>query len=195
MHKAIRATCLWAVVALALSACIPDSINPLGDPAKAEADPKLSGKWTGMMNGEPATLTVTPKEGAALELRVETEGGEGKTDWVLLDAFPAQIGKQHYVNIKFREEEGKVYDQTAENYYICRYLLGDDGSLKIWTMAEQPVVDVIADGRLNGSVEPDKDNRTIHITDSSTVLQAIVEESDPATLFGNAYATFSRAKD
>jgi len=186
---------VFLAAALALSACLPDSINPLGDPASATPDPKLAGRWTGTMNGEATTLAITAKDGAILEFRVETTDADGKKEWVVLEGFPAMVAKRSYMNVKFREEQDKIYDPAEENFYLCRYEIGSDGGLTVWTMAEQPTVDAIADGRVNGAVDPAGGERTIHITDSSLVLRALVEESNPGILFATKYATFRRAPD
>jgi len=51
-------------------------------------------------------------------------------------------------------------------------------------------VDVIADGFVNGSVDPNGGNRIIHITDSTTVLKEYVESADPDRVFGHKLAAF-----
>lgn len=189
-----RRTAPWILAAtLALGGCLPDTINPLGDPQTATADPRLVGEWSGTMNDEPASLTVTAGEGAMLNFRVVITDSEGKKDWVLLDGFPAQIKQRSYMNVKFREERDKVYDPNEQNFYVCRYVLAADGTLTVWTMAEQPVVDAIAEGRINGSVDGGKDNRNIHITDSNLMLAEFVENSNPDIVFGHKLAAFSRA--
>jgi hypothetical protein len=190
------AKCIWVAAALALSACLPDSINPLGDPAAAQPDPRLVGNWTGTMNDEPATLAVAAGEGAMMRFRVETTDSEGKKEWVVLDGFPAQVNKHNYMNVKFREEADKTYDPAVENYYICRYALSADGaSLDVWTMAERPVVDAIASGRVNGAADAAGGDRNVHITDSTLVVQDFVETSNPELVFGHKLAAFRRAAD
>ena len=179
--------------ALALSACLPDSINPLGDPKTAAPDPRLIGNWSGTMNDEPATLAVTAGEGAMLDFRVVTRDAEGKEEWVKLGGFPAALKNRTYINVKFIEEADKVYDPNEQNFYVCRYVLSDDGTLTVWTMAEQPVVDAIAAGRINGSVDGSDENRTIHITDSNVVLADFLGTADPNVLFSHKYAVFQRA--
>ena len=191
-----RAKFLWAVAALALSACIPDSINPLGDPASAVPDARLLGRWVGTMNEQWATLAVTAGEGAALCFRVETTDQEGKTEWVVLDGFPAVANKQTYMNVKFREEADKVYDPVAENYYILRYAVSkDSAALDVWAMAEVMVVDAIADGRVNGMADPAGAVRNAHITDSTVAVRVFVENSNPERVFGEKLASFRRAAD
>ena len=103
MPRVIWAYCLGIFLIFGLSGCLPDSINPVGDADKTTPDTALAGKWTGTMNKEPATVTITAKEGAVLQFRVETQDSDGKTDWVLLEGFPAEVGKRHYMNMKFRE--------------------------------------------------------------------------------------------
>jgi hypothetical protein len=191
-----RAKFLWAVAALALSACIPDSINPLGDPARATPDSRLVGRWTGTMNEQRAALAVTAGEGTALRFRVETTDQEGKTEWVVLDGLPAVAKKQTYMNVKFREEENKVYDPATENYYILRYAVSKDGlGLDVWAMAEAMVVDAIAGGRINGMADPAGAVRNVHITDSTVAVRDFVENSNPERVFGEKFASFRRAAD
>jgi hypothetical protein len=184
---------LAALALLALSACLPDSVNPLGDPATATPDSRVLGTWQGTMNDQPATLSVTPGEGAMLKIRLETTDTDGKKEWIGMDGFPAEVKKRSYVSIKLREEQDKVYDPAEENYYICRYVLtADNKGLTVWTMSEQHVVNAIADGRINGSVEPAGDERLIHLADSTIMLASLIENSDPDRLFGRKFATFSR---
>lgn len=193
MRSMAIGTGLILAAALTLSACLPDSINPLGDPQSAAPDPRLVGNWSGTMNDEPATLAVTAGEGAKLDFRVVTQGAEGKEDWVKLSGFPATLKNQTYINVKFIEETDKVYDPGEQNYYVCRYVLTDDGTLTVWTMAEQPVVDAIAAGRINGSVDGSKENRNIHITDSNVVLADFLGSANLDHLFSNKFAVFQRA--
>ena len=180
------------LAALALTACLPDSINPLGDPATSEPDTEILGQWTGTLDGTPSKLTVTPKDGAMLEFRVETLMPGGENEWVILDGFPAAAGKDKYMNVKMREEKDKVYDPNEENYYILRYMLTPDGGMNVWAMAEQPVVNAIVDGFVNGAVDPSSEGRIIHITDSTVVVRQFVEVSNPDRLFAVKYATFRR---
>ncbi len=193
MARTNKAKALILAAALGLAACLPDSINPLGDPQTAPPDARLVGDWAGTMNDEPATLSVTSGEGAMLNFRVVTTDADGKKDWVLLDGFPDELKKRTYMNMKFREETDKVYDPAEQNFFVCRYVLTDDGTLTVWTMAEQPVVDAIADGGINGSVDPGKGDRSIHITDSNVMLADFIENSNPDIVFGHKIAVFHRA--
>lgn len=177
---------------LALAACLPDTINPLGDPATAEPETEVLGQWAGTLDGTPTKLTVTPKEGAVLEFRVETLMPGGDNEWVILEGFPAAAGKEKYMNVKMREEKDKVYDPNEENYYILRYELSSDGGLDVWAMDEQPVINAIVDGFVNGAVDPLSDGRIIHITDSTVVVRQFVEVSNPVRLFAVKYASFRR---
>lgn len=177
---------------LMLAACLPDSINPLGDPATASPETEVLGDWTGTLDGTPSKLTVTPKDGAILEFRVETLMPDGDKEWVILEGFPATAEGKKYMNVKFREEKDKVYDPNVENYYILRYELAPGGELNVWAMAEQPVVNAIVDGFVNGAVDPSSEGRIIHITDSTVVVRQLVEVSNPARLFATKYAAFRR---
>ena len=191
-----RASCLLALAALALSACIPDSINPLGDPATAVPDPRLLGHWTGTMNDKRATLAVTAGEGAMLRFRVETTDTDGKTEWVLLDGFPAVANRRNYMNVKFRAEADKVYDPAVENYYILRYAVSADGAgLDVWAMAEDVVVDALVNGRINGMADPAGTARNVHITDSTVAIRDFVEYSNPDRVFGEKVASLRRVAD
>lgn len=192
MNFRVLAQSLLLGAALALAGCLPDTVNPVGDPAKVAPDARLVGNWAGDMNGEKATVAVIAGEGAMLRIRAVTTDPDGKSEWVVLEGFPAPVKNRSYLNVKFKEEENKTYDPD-EPYYVLRYEIADDGTLTLWTMSEQPVVDAIANGFVNGSVDPGTGDRTIHITDSSVVLQNFIEETDPATVFAEKYATFKRA--
>lgn len=184
---------LWAwLAALALAGCLPDTINPLGDPAIANPETEVLGQWIGTLDGTPAKLTITPKEGAMLEFRVETLMPGGENEWVILEGFPAAAGDDKYMNVKLREEPDKVYDPIQENYYILRYRLARGGEMIVWAMDEQRVINAIVDGFVNGAVDPSSEGRIIHITDSTVVVRQLVEVSNPERLFGIKYATFKR---
>lgn len=194
MTAARRTVRLLALAAaLALSACLPDSINPLGDPAKAVPVTDILGRWAGTLDGTPTKLEVTAAGGAMLKFRLEPTVAGAKDEWVVLQGFPAVSGKDRYVSVKFLEENDKTYDPNDENYYILRYELKPHGKLTVWAMAEQPVVNAIANGFVNGAVEPSSDGRIIHITDSTVVIRQFIESSNPARLFAVKYATFERA--
>ena len=191
-----RACCLWIFAALALSSCIPDSINPLGDPATAAPDPRLLGHWTGTINKQRASLAVTAGEGAMLRFRAETTDKDGKTEWVLLEGFPATVKRRNYLSVKFREEADKVYDPAEENYYILRYAVSKDGaSLDVWAMSEDVVVDALVNSRINGMADPAGAARNVHITDSTVAIRDFVEYSNPDRVFGEKVASLRRVAD
>lgn len=183
---------LAMLAAMALSACLPDTINPLGDPATAAPETEILGQWIGTLDGTPTKLDVAAEDGAMLRFRLEPTAEGEKDEWVVLKGFPATAGDNKYVNVKFFEEKDKVYDPNEENYYIFRYEVGGDGKLTVWAMAEQPVVNAIVDGFVNGAADPSSEGRIIHITDSTVVVRQFVEISNTGRLFAIKYATFQR---
>ena len=178
--------------AMVLAGCIPDSINPLGDPAAETADTEVIGQWIGTLDGTPTKMEVTAEDGAMLSFRLETDLANGDREWVMLKGFPAAVENERYMNVKLFAEEDKVYDPRDENYYIFRYNIRSDGTLNVWAMGEQPVVNAIVDGFVNGAVDPSSEGRVIHITDSTIVVRQLIEVSNPDRLFPVKYASFRR---
>lgn len=177
---------------LALAACLPDTINPLGDPAAAEPATEVLGQWTGSLDGKPAKLTIAAKDGAMLEFRVEGRAPDGSAEWAVFEGFPAVVENETYMNVKLRERAGKVYDPYDTNYYIFRYELPPGGGMNVWAMAEQPVINAIVDGFVNGAVDPSSEGRVIHIIDSTVVVREFIASSNPVRLFATKYGTFKR---
>ena len=194
MTARLRMRVLAVLALLVLPGCLPDTINPLGDPAAAEPDTDLLGQWVGTLDGTATKLEITAEDGGMLKFRLDPIAPGDKDQWVVLKGFPATAKGNKYVNVKFFEEKDKVYDQTRENYYILRYQVGRDGTLTAWGMAEQPVVNAIVDGFVNGAVDPSTEGRIIHITDSTVVVRQFVEISDPDRLFTVKYASFDRPR-
>ena len=194
MTARLRWKVLVVLAAFSLPGCLPDTINPLGDPAKAEPDSDLLGQWVGDLNGTATKMEITGEDGGMLKFRLDPVAPADKDEWVVLKGFPAEAKGNKYVNVKFFEEKDKVYDPNQENYYILRYQIGPDGKLTAWGMAEQPVVNAIVDGFVNGAVDPSSDGRIIHITDSTVVVRQFIEVSNPDRLFAVKYASFERPR-
>lgn len=170
------------LAALLLCSCVPpESLHPLSDPAQQQADPRLSGTWTGDVNGSRTVLHLFPKTGPFLDLVLVGDDGEKGAVVLTFDAFPSVIGSRTYLNLRRKTFLPPYADATelAPTYIFARYELRRDGALTLWTMDDGPAKQAVAAGTLAGSVG----EHAVQLTASTAQLAAFVAAADDAQLF------------
>lgn len=168
--------------AAALCSCVPpESVHPLSDPAQQKPDPRLSGTFTGDLNGSRTVLHLFPKTGPYLDLVLVGDDGEKGGVVLTFDAFPSTIGGRTYLNLRHKKFLAPYADGTeiVPGYIFARYEVRKDGTLTLWTMDETLVKKAVEAGTLAGSVG----ERAVQLTASTAELSAFVAGADDALLF------------
>ena len=180
-----------------LAACDEKSVNPLSDPAKAQADPGVAGIWQVVMEAnkppkEVQILHFVPRNDNWSDIVVVVHDGTG-TDRVTQGyrMFPTILGKHRFMNVVSTDNPmGKAPRQPGE-YNFLRYELSGRDTLKVWTMNSKWALRTVTDGRLRGTVDRSFVT-TVKLIDSSENLASVVQESDPIQSFDGELFTLRR---
>jgi hypothetical protein len=179
-----------AVLALCgLLAGCPESIHPLGDPAKAAPDPALFGVWHGTFDGDEIYLHVGPADrGMTQAVMVEHREKDGAIKLERYVAFPTQLGKLAMLNVRRVDEP-----DTDRGYNLFRYQV-DKKKLTLWMTAYAAAHDDIKAGKLAGKASDKPYGETLITASSEELAKYLLLETDPARLFDKPLA-FRRAAD
>ena len=179
----------WCLV-LVLSACLPESIHPLSDPAQAKVDARLVGLWSARKDNEDALLHFIPRPDGWTEIvmvsyRNDREAGE----WSVFRMFPSRIDGRDYMNVQFIAEAAER--SKSKRFLLARYHLSQDDALTIWSMSGPSAVFAIKAG-LKGSVRKGQFGDDILIEAKPAELAEYLRRSDIEELFDNSVGPFRR---
>ena len=117
------------LVIAAVGSCDPAQFkSPLSDPAKAKADQKLLGTWSGRDERTEFVLFIETKEDQQLDLLLV---GRSKTDGVAQiawDAFSSTVGGKTYLNMREKQFSDMFNNKftVAATSSVVRYELSGD---------------------------------------------------------------------
>ncbi|MBE9556909.1 MAG: hypothetical protein IMF08_08635 [Proteobacteria bacterium] len=168
-------------VALVLSACIPDSRNPLPSSADGEGDDRLIGRWFSGNEGEEYA-DVAAAAGDRYKVRMVSinEGGPSDSPGMSeFDILATRIGENRYMTIVGFDE---LKERGPDNplHMILRYEITDGGQLLIWIMNLEAVGEDVHADRIAGQVIR---RNEIRLTADSAALAAYIASSDVARIF------------
>src|SRR6266446_3548768 len=113
---------------LALAACVPESQNPAGDPAKAVKDPALNGLW--QADWEDGRLFLHVFDGGQGMVDVYTvnhkKDGGGEVDHY--QGFVSTVGNRRIANLQMADSGGEDSGGAA-TYVFVAYQMEADGKL------------------------------------------------------------------
>lgn len=197
----MRRTAPWTIgliilCALTLSACIPTSEHPVGSGEGSSSDPELFGVWTGPVGDRHSFVHILPstrgdedpnKAGMDLLLVAHpTAEDPEEFGWVLAHAFATKIGETRYLSVKWEVEDRRPLEGEDAGFHILAYSLSDGGELRFQALNEEPIVEAIESGNLQGEIVPSRYFRTVRLTAPPDALRRFFEGADPAILFGTA---------
>jgi hypothetical protein len=177
---------------VAIAGCVPpESVNPLSDPATAKADPRLAGAFAANLDGGEAWLHFNPREGSAV-VDVVLIGYDPRDGAMVLhyEAFPTQIGKYGYLNLRAKKFEDMLETKYARspNYIFARYEIAKDGALTLSVMDDTPVEKAIGKGEIDGKISKAGEttdlgavtgNGTFLTADSAKLAAWVAKSTDP----------------
>src|SRR6266404_4609489 len=141
---------------LALAACVPESQNPAGDPAKAVKDPALNGLWQ------------ADWEDGRLFLHV-FDGGQGMVD---------------VYTVNHKKDAGGEDSGGAATYVFVAYQMEADGKLDAHFIDDKAFIAAVTAGKLKGQVSGEGEGQTVLLTDDAAKIVAFMADQDDATLYG-----------
>ena len=179
----------WCLT-LILSACVPESVHPLSDPAQAKVDVRLAGLWLARKDNEDALIHFIPRSDGWTEIvMVSYRNGREAGDWSVFRMFPSRIDGRDYMNVRFIAEAAER--ANSENFVLARYHLSRDDVLSIWSMSGPAGRSAIEAG-LEGSIRKSAFGDDILIEAKSEDLAEFLRGSDIEELFDNMVGPFRR---
>lgn len=179
----------WSL-AVILSACVPESVHPLSDPAQAKVDLRLVGLWSARMDDEDAFLHFIPGSDGWTEIvMVSYRNGREAGAWSAFRMFPSRIDGRDYMNVRFVAEAAERSESKL--FLLARYQLSQDDALTIWSISGPAGRSAIEAG-LEGSVRKSAFGDDILIEAKSEDLAEFMRRSNVEELFGNKIGPFRR---
>ena len=179
----------WCLT-LILSACVPESVHPLSDPAQAKVDVRLVGLWSARKDNEDAFLHFIPRSDGWTEIvMVSYRNGREAGDWSVFRMFPSRIDGRDYMNVRFIAETAERAE--SKRFVLARYHLSRDDVLSIWSMSGPAGRSAIEAG-LEGSIRKSAFGDDILIEAKSEDLAEFLRGSDIEELFDNMVGPFRR---
>ena len=179
----------WCLT-LILSACVPESVHPLSDPAQAKVDVRLVGLWSARKDNEDAFLHFIPRSDGWTEIvMVSYRNGREAGDWSIFRMFPSRIDGRDYMNVRFIAETAERAE--SKRFVLARYHLSRDDVLSIWSMSGPAGRSAIEAG-LEGSIRKSAFGDDILIEAKSEDLAEFLRGSDIEELFDNMVGPFRR---
>lgn len=179
----------WCLT-LILSACVPESVHPLSDPAQAKVDVRLVGLWSARKDDGDAFLHfITRSDGWTEIVMVSYRNGREAGDWSVFRMFPSRIDGRDYMNVRFIAEAAER--ANSENFVLARYHLSRDDALSIWSISESAGHTAIKAG-LEGSVRKALFGDDILFEAKSEDLAEFLRSSNIEELFDNMIGPFRR---
>ena len=167
----------------ALAACVPESQNPAGDPAKAVKDPALNGLWEA--DWEDGRLFLHVFDGGQGMIDVFTvnhkKDGGGEADHY--QGFVSAVGKRHIVNLQMADSGGEDSGGAA-TYVFVAYQMDPTGKLDAHFIDDKAFIAAVTAGKLKGQVSGEGEGQTVLLTDDAVKITAFIADQDDATLYG-----------
>ena len=144
---------LALLTALALGGCYPPiTSNPVGTTTGLNADPALSGMWTGTdHDGKGHYVHFLYQSGGTITVLIVDRGPKAE-DWVSLTATTARLGANRVMNAKLLWTDNQP-EADIKGTVPVLYRFDAKGGLTLALMDENLVKAAIAAGRIKGTVE------------------------------------------
>lgn len=164
---------LLLMLVIAMTACVPDSKNPLTGFDPDAMDASVYGTWFWKDKLEVGYLHFGQEEESGLlkMLMVELDSS-GKIDITQMLGHTSQLGESRYLNLKFAPPE-----EGISEYIFLKYEISEKG-LGLAFMDPSVIEKAITDKVLAGSVEKEGYVSSVHLSETSSKLQQFVRESD-----------------
>ena len=170
--RTIHLSGIVLLFSLLLPACVPESMNPLSDPASATVDKRLLGVWIGKMAGEEEDQYVhfVEAENSITEIVLVSHQEKREAGVAFYKMHPTTIGKTRYMNVKPYAPEDFKNSELAEEiksqgYIFARYAISGQGILNIWILMDKKVREAVKKQQLKGKIA--KGEGAVTITDTS----------------------------
>jgi hypothetical protein len=175
--------CGAILLGLTLGACVPESNNPVGDPANAVHDSDLYGLWGA--DWEDGRLFLHVFDGGQGMVDVYTvnhkKDGGGEADHY--QGFISTVGKRRIVNLQLVDSNGEDTGGAA-TYVFVAYQMESPGKLAVHFIDDKAFIAAVAAGKLKGQVTGEGADQTVLLTDESAKIADFIAQQDDVTLYG-----------
>jgi hypothetical protein len=175
--------CAAAFLGLAVVACVPESQNPVGDPANAIHDADIFGLW--QADWEDGRLFVHIFDAGQGMIDIYTvnhkKDGGGEADHY--QGFITEVGKRHIVSLQSIDSSGEDTGGTA-SYVFIAYQAESSGKLTVHFVDDKSFIAAVTAGKLKGQVTGEGADQTVLLTDDAPKLVDFISRQDDATLYG-----------
>ena len=168
---------------LALAACVPESQNPAGDPAKAVKDPALNGLWQADWEDGRLFLHVFDAGQGMVDVYTVNHKKDGGGEADHYQGFVSDVGNRRIVNLQMADSGGEDSGGAA-TYVFVAYQMGADGKLDAHFIDDKVFIAAVTAGKLKGQVSGEGEGQTVLLTDDAPKIAAFMAEQDDATLYG-----------
>jgi len=183
---------LWSrfgavIFTLLLTACIPESQNPAGDPAAATKESSLNGVWQSDFEDGKLFVHVFASGHGMVEVYTINHKSDGAGEADHYEGFISSIGQRHIANLQ-AAGTGEEDSGGAATYVFLAYQLQPDGGLLVHFLDDKPFIAAVTAGKLQGQITGEGDNQTVLLTDDTKKIGDFIQTQDDATLYGKEIA-------
>ena len=166
---------LQLMLVITMSACVPDSKNPLTAFDRDVMDASVYGTWFWKDELETGYLHFgRERESGLLQLMMVDLDNSGRINVTQMRGHTSQFGGNRYLNLKFVPP-----DEDIGEYILMKYEITEKG-LGLAFMDPSVIEKAIEDNVLAGRVEREGHVSSVHLTDTSNKLQQFVRKNDQA---------------
>lgn len=186
--------CLWrgglmALLAGWLLGCVPTSENPIAPPG-ARPDRDIVGTWRGTLeDGAPIYLHLLRRADTMLGALLVTkdEAPESRDEWAAFRIITAEVASHRYMSALWDYNDGEAVSGIEKGYHLLRYTLEPDGSLALFQVNEEKLIEAVRAGRVAGTIEESQWTAEVRLTATTEALVAFLAQSDPLSLFDRPF--------
>ncbi|MEA2779792.1 MAG: hypothetical protein QOK29_1336 [Rhodospirillaceae bacterium] len=171
------------LLGLFLAACVPESQNPAGDPAKAVKDPALFGLWETDWEDGQLFLHVFDSGQGTVDVYTVNHKKDGTGEADHYQGFVSAVGQRRIANLQI-VDSGSEDSGGAATYVFIAYQMTPDGKLDVHFVNDKPFIAAVTAGKLHGQVTGQGDAQTVLLTDDTATIAAFIAGLDDASLYG-----------
>lgn len=172
-----------------LSACVPTSENPIISKSGV-ADPRFAGDWTGKTeDGSAVTVHFLKRKdgelGALFVMRASKP--ESTDEWASFRFTTADLNNARYLSALYDYNDGKPVEAREKGYHLMHYRFADDGTLQLFAINEQKLMDRVRMGKVDGKIEGEGAGADVRLTASPDNLAKFLKRNAPEDLFDKPF--------
>jgi hypothetical protein len=175
--------CGLVFLTLGLTACVPESQNPAGDPANAVKDPALNGLWEADWEDGRLFLHVFDAGQGMIDVYTVNHKKDGGGEADHYQGFVSSVGNRHIANLQMADAGGEDSGGAA-TYVFVAYQMGADGKLDAHFIDDKAFIAAVTAGKLKGQISGEGADQTVLLTDDTAKITAFIAAQDDATLYG-----------